>query len=357
MSKPTTSRRAVLAGLSGAVATLAGCTSTVESIGAPDGNSVAGSFPVVTEFARQVAGDAASVSGLVPLGQHGHGWQPAATVGRDVRAADAFVYVGEGFQPWADRLVNTLREEGSPVAAIAAREGVDLLPPPEHGAHDDHGEGDSHDDEHGNDEDDHETTHDGEHDSEPEHEGDDDEHDHGPVDPHYWLDPTRAAVSVGTVAEGLATFDPENRATYERNAESFRAELADLDRTIERRLADRSRNAVLVAGHDAFQYLGRRYGVEIHALSGISPDANPSPADVRRAQELVEREGITHVLAPAFESDRAARQLVADTDAEAVLPVTSFAGLRREWVDAGWGYREVMERVNLDSLATALGAA
>ncbi len=224
----------------------------------------------MTEFARRVAGDAASVSGLVPLGQHGHGWQPSATIGRDVRAADAFVYVGEGFQPWADRLVTTLREEGSATTTIAAREGVDLLPPPEDGH--DGGE-------------DPETIHDGEHEE----------------DGH----------------EGEGEHDGD--------------------------------------GHDAFQYLGQRYGVEIHALSGISPDANPSPADVRRAQELVGHEGITHVLAPAFESDRAARQLVEDTAAEAVLPVTSFAGLKREWVDNGWGYREVMERVNLDSLVTALG--
>lgn len=341
---PPTTRRAVLGGAAATVAALAGCATNLTT-GYAGSTAVEGSFPVVTEFARRVAGDVATVSDLVPLGQHGHGWQPAATVGRDVRRADVFVYVGEGFQPWADRLVQSLEEEGSSARTVAAREGVDLLPavePDEHGG--EHGDEESHE----------ESVHDDEHDGEPEPGAD--EHGHEGIDPHYWLDPTRAAQSVATVATGLGAVVPEQAAVFDANAAAYRDELAALDARFETRLAGRTRDSVLVAGHDAFGYLGRRYGFETHALSGISPDANPSPADVRTAQEIIQAEGIRHVLAPAFESDRAARQLVADTDAEAVLPVTSLGGLRREWVDDGWGYVDVMERVNLESLATALGA-
>jgi zinc transport system substrate-binding protein len=113
---------------------------------------------------------------------------------------------------------------------------------------------------------------------------------------------------------------------------------------------------VLVAGHNAFQYLGERYGFEVHALTGISPDDSPTPRDIERAQAVVEDEGVSHVLAPVFESDRAARRLAEETSVEGVLPITALAGRTEEWDEQGWRYEDVMREVNLATLREALGA-
>jgi len=111
-----------------------------------------------------------------------------------------------------------------------------------------------------------------------------------------------------------------------------------------------------VAGHNSFQYMGHRYGFEVHALTGLSPDESPSQQDIGEAQAVVDEHGIDHVLAPVFESDRAAELLVEDTDASEVLPITPLPGRTEAWADQGWGYVEVQENVNLPTLRTALGA-
>jgi zinc transport system substrate-binding protein len=348
------SRRRFLLGAGGAtLAGLAGClgAATPEESGdggeSTSGTTAEASFFVVSDFASAVAGDALSVGNLVPFGQHGHGWEPGPTIQRRVFDADAFLYVGEGFQPWADRIRRNLRGDGSDVTTVEAWAGVDLLAPD--------GE---HEDEHHDDEteshDDHESgADDAHHDEES---TADDDHDHGAVDPHFWLDPARAKQAVGNIEAGLVDVAPEEAETLAANADALRSDLDALDATYRERLSGRTRDTVLVAGHNSFRYLGERYDVHVEALTGLAPDAAPTPQDVRRAQEAIVEHDIEYVLAPVFESDRAARQLVEETDATGLLPLTPVPSLTPEWVDRGWGYLDVMEQVNLPSLARALGA-
>ena len=352
MPSPTR-RRFLAAATAGTLAAVSGCLGGSASTGgrqsaddeqSSDGHDVQSSFFVAGDLARHVAGKEATVSDLVPFGQHGHGWEPGPRIQRAVVDADAFVYVGEGFQPWADDIVANLASDAPDLPVVAVREGIDLLPAPGSDAHD---EEEHHDEEH-NDSHETETTHADEH-------GEDD-HDHGTADPHFWLDPQRAKQAAMNVRDAFTDFDPANGATYETNAESFAADLDALDAEFEETLADRDRDVVLVAGHNAFQYLAARYGFEVHALVGLAPDATPSPQAIREAQAVIDRHDIEHVLTPVFESDRAATQLVEETDATATLPVTPIPTLTPEWAEQGWGYLDVMREVNLDSLATALGA-
>ncbi|MFC6835859.1 metal ABC transporter substrate-binding protein [Halomarina ordinaria] len=359
---------------------LAGCLGSVDPAGGEEASAVEASFYVLGDFGGRVGGDALDVGTLVPFGQHGHGWQPSSDLQREVREAQVFLYMGEGFQPWADDVVRSLEEDDADVSVVAAREGVELLGGDGHDHEGDHGEEDegnhSHEeDEHGEDghqegnhsEDEHDHESEENH-SEDDHsedegghenetsDGGDGGHDHSGEDPHFWLDPTRAVVAVETIRDGFVAHFPDEEGTLRDNADAFAEELDALDAEFEEALSDRSAEAVLVAGHNAFQYLGERYDFEVYALTDLSPDDSPTTSDVRRAQEIIEREGIEYVLAPVFESDRAATQLVEETDATEVLPITALAGFREEWEEEGWGYLDVMREVNLKSLRTALGA-
>lgn len=330
-------RRRLLAGTAAATVSIAGCASRAgRQNSSSDGPEVTASFFVLGEFAAAVAGDAVSVDTLVPFGQHGHGWEPSAGIQRDVLASRAFVYVGDGFQPWADRVVDNARDDGSDLTTIEGRREVDLLSVPGSGGDADH--------------DDHTDRDDGDHDDHAEHD------DHSDRDPYFWLDPARAATAVSTVEAGLSEVFPQHADVFAENAAAYRRELAELDETFTAQLGAAERDTALVAGHNAFQYLAARYGFEVHGLTGISPDDSPTPKDVRRAQDIIDREGVTNVLAPAFESDRAARQLVEETDARGELPITAIPGVTEDWHENGWGYLEVMREVNLASLATGLGA-
>jgi len=321
-------RRRVLLGTASvaSVGWLAGCSGgTATDAGGESASTTAqASFFVFGDVATAVAGETATAGLLVPIGQHGHGWEPGPRVREDIRDSDLFVHGMEGFQPWVD----DIRSELDSVVTVDASTRVDLL---EAGHGHEEEEGDHHEDE-------------------------EDGHDHGAVDPHFWMDPLRVADAARTIRQGFVDVDPDNEATYAENAEAYRERLTDLHDRIESTVADASREVILVAGHNAFQYLGDRYGLETRSLTDLSPDDRPTPRDIGRAQEVIEAHDLSYICADPLESQQAADQLVAETDAEEVLPLTAMPGLTEAWEDNNWGYIDVMENVNLPTLERALEA-
>lgn len=337
-------RRSLLAS-AGAVAagSLAGCLGARGGGGSGgDAATAQASFFVFGDVAAAVAGDATSTDLLVPVGQHGHGWEPGPRVREAIRDADLLVHGMSGFQPWVDDIAADLAADDADVTTVDASADVDLLPASATHDHGDGHENEHHDGEGGTHDDHTETEH---------HEEGDDHDDHaGGTDPHFWMDPNRVADAAETVREALSAVDPDAADAHATNAESFVAELDSLDDRIAATVADGTRETILVAGHDSFQYLGDRYGVHVESLTGVGPDDQPTTRDVERARELVETHDLRYVCADPIESQRAADQIVAETDAEAVLPLTAMPGLTDEWADDDWGYLDVMREVNLPTL-------
>jgi zinc transport system substrate-binding protein len=383
MERPT--RRGFIAGAGTALGgALAGCAGSGGSSGGDDGLEAQASFFVFGDLAKAVAGETADAETLVPVGQHGHGWEPGPDLQATVFESDLFVYGMDEFQPWADDVVRNIRADGLEVEPVAVGDGVDLLEYGEyhhdeaahrdeidshhteegyHATDDHHTEGGHHAaDEHSHTEDGHQDTADEHHhvegDGAPEtehhHEQEQDaaDHDHGRLDPHFWLDPLRLVDALETVREAFVEADGANADAYRANAEAYREDLIDLHEDIATLIEEGSDATVLVAGHGAFGYLTARYGIRIESLTGLSPDATPTPRDVERAQQLIAEEGIDYVVADPLESQRAAEQLVADTDASEVLPLTAIPGRSEQWSENGWGYVEIMREVNLPTLET-----
>jgi manganese/zinc/iron transport system substrate-binding protein len=111
-------------------------------------------------------------------------------------------------------------------------------------------------------------------------------------DPHIWFDVSLWKDAAKTVAIGLTDADPNGKAEYEANLDTYLKELDETDTYIRSRadeLAEEQR--VLVTAHDAFQYFGKAYGFEVRGLQGISTDAEAGTADVSElANFIVERQ-------------------------------------------------------------------
>ncbi|MFP4632817.1 MAG: metal ABC transporter substrate-binding protein, partial [Halobacteriales archaeon] len=310
-----------------------------------------------------------------PLGQHGHGWEPSPDVQRSVDSADVLVYVTRGFQPWVDDILENVDSDNPDLHVVEAAEAIDLLGTDDHGdttenedySNSTEGEDQSHDGEDDDQQQEGNESHQDDHDEDDDHDdvndvGDGDEENDGDGhenhgedgDPHFWLDPVRARRAVDNLASGLAEADDTEG--YQDNAALYKSRLDELHEEFETTLESRSKDVVFVAGHDAFQYLGNRYDFDVVTLSGLSPDERPTARDVERAHDVIDTEGIRHVLTPVFESDTAARTIVEDTSAEETLPVTALPTFKDEWLERDWGYLEVQRNVNLDTLEKALEA-
>jgi zinc transport system substrate-binding protein len=117
------------------------------------------------------------------------------------------------------------------------------------------------------------------------------------------------------------------------------------------------RDVVFLAAHNAFEYVGQRYGATIQPLvTNLAADGDVRPADRRRAEDTITENDIRYIGAAVFEPRRPARQLRDGTGVEAYYPVTPYAGTTQEWVDRGWGYFEIARNINMNTFEIVLGA-
>ena len=107
----------------------------------------------------------------------------------------------------------------------------------------------------------------------------------GQADPHIWLDPRRALGQVEAIRDGLVAADPACRARYTANADALRRSLLDLDRELATQLAP-YRGGVVVSPHSFLGSFADRYGLRAEGLVA-TPEASPSPGDLRRVLALL----------------------------------------------------------------------
>jgi len=130
-------------------------------------------------------------------------------------------------------------------------------------------------------------------------------------DPHVWLDPTRLAKITEAVATELSRADAAHAAAYHANATRLVARLHALDREYRDGLADCERTQ-FVTSHAAFGYLAQRFGLQMIAISGLSPEAEPSPKRLSELEALVRQDGITTIFSEVLVSPALADTLARD---------------------------------------------
>lgn len=254
-------------------------------------------IPVTGSLVQQVMGDLGEVRVLIGEGSDPHHFQLRPSDARALQSADLLVWIGPELTPWLERTTTNLGE-GTALSLLHVP-GTHLQ---EFGAdHGDHGHGhdDSHEhaDEHGHEHEDH-AGHEHEDASEGQghdhdHAGDAHEahgHDHDGIDPHAWLDPANAQLWLASIAEALATRDPDNAETYAANAETAIKEIDTLEQEITRRLEpvhDRS----FVVFHDAYGYFTNHFGLQPGIAVSLGDASSPSAARLNEVSARITESG------------------------------------------------------------------
>jgi len=109
-----------------------------------------------------------------------------------------------------------------------------------------------------------------------------DEDNHGPTDPHIWLDPENAIAMTHAIAAALARVDPPDAARYRRNEAATVAMLTALERELAAKLKPVRAKPYLVF-HDAYHYFEARFGLAPAGAVTVSPER---PVGARRVAEL-----------------------------------------------------------------------
>ena len=134
----------------------------------------------------------------------------------------------------------------------------------------------------------------------------------GLYDPHVWMDPSAWSRAIEVVREKLTEFDPSGAETYQTNADDYAAELAALDAYAERVLTSvPEEQRVLVTAHDAFNYFGRRFGYEVVGIQGISTESEAGVQDIEKLVDLLVDRNIGAVFVESTVSERNIKALIA----------------------------------------------
>lgn len=292
-----------------AVLLLGGCAVPA---GAPEADGrvkvVATLFPQY-DFARQIAGEHADVTLLLPPGVESHSYEPTPADIIRINDADLFLYTGEYMEPWAEKILAGVTGD---VQAVDLSAHMTL-----------------------------------------EKDVDGDGHEHGGYDPHIWTDPQNAKVMVDDIAAALCAVDPENAGEYRTSAAEYKEQLNVLDQAFAEVVETGKRREIVFGGRFALHYFAERYGLTcISAFDSCSSETEPSAKAVAEIIRAIETDGIPVVYYEELTDPKVARSIAEQTGAKPLL-LHSCHNVSTEELQNGATYLSLMGQ-NVENLREGL---
>lgn len=271
------------------------------------------------DFARQIAGDRATVVMLLPPGAEAHTFDPRPGDIRTLNQADLFIYTGKVMEPWAKRIVDSL--DNKKLQVVDASKGIALYKTEDEGDHDHHG---GHEEEY---------------------------------DPHIWLDPTNAMKMVDTIADALCEKDPANAEAYRANAAKYDAEIKRLDDGLAEALKEAGKsgsNTLAFGGPFAYFYFLDHYRLNyVTAYDSCSTEGEPGVRRIADVIRAVKEKGLHFILYDPLENSKVARSIADETGAK-LLPFSTMHNVTKEEFESGITYRDLLVG-DIRTVMTALG--
>lgn len=222
---------------------------------------------MVNDIVREVAGELAHTRNIIGEGVDPHLYKPTRGDVAALLSADVVFYSGlmlEG--KMADTLIKVGRR-GKPVYAVTELlDEKDLLEPPEFAGH---------------------------------------------FDPHVWMDVQAWSRAVEAVARALGEFDPPSADIYRDRARQYRQRLSKLDAYVRRVIGSiPEAQRILITAHDAFNYFGRAYNIEVLGIQGISTESEAGIQDINRLVDYIVQRDVRAVFVETSVADRNVRALI-----------------------------------------------
>ncbi len=290
------------------------------------------------DFARQIAGDNAEITLLLPPGADSHSFEPTPADIIAINNADIFIYTGKYMEPWADKIIKSIDSDSINILDVSA--GITLVKEEDEHEHNEDEEEHEHDDEHEEDEE--------------EHEHDEDDHGHShEYDPHIWTSPVMARKMTDNIAASLCYVDPDNASFYKSNAENYKTRLDELDAEFREIVSSGLRNKLYFGGKFALYYFAAEYGLEYKsAYDNCSSETEPSAQDIAQIINEIKENNVPVIYYEELTDPKVSRSISEDTGAEMLL-FHSCHNVSKEDFEKGVTYLELMTQ-NTENLRKGL---
>ncbi|QHE94047.1 metal ABC transporter substrate-binding protein [Pandoraea fibrosis] len=227
---------------------------------------VGASFSILSDIVKVVGGDRVDVTTLVGPDQDTHVYEPTPADVAKISGTKLFFVNGLGFEGWLPRLMKSSHYPGTLVTVTKGLKPRTMV-------------------------DDGKTV----------------------TDPHMFQDPERVKAMVANIAAALSQADPAGSAYYADRAKNYQAALDDLITWANKQLAPvPPARRVVLTSHDAFGYLGQRFGIRFLAPEGVSTESEASAKDVANLIRVIRRTGIKAVFMENISNPRLVQRIAKD---------------------------------------------
>lgn len=220
---------------------------------------------MIADMVEEIAGDLANVRSIVPIGGDPHTYDPTPSAALMASKADIVFVNGLTFEGWLEELV---RNSGTKARIVTVTKGIDPIASETY---------------------------------------------QNATDPHAWMSARLGLRYILNIKNTLVEFAPAEAFLIETNYKAYKRKLEALDRYIEEQInsipADRR---ILITSHDAFQYYGRRYGIQLESILGVSTDADAQTSDIRRLNEVIRNSSVPAVFIESTINPKQLEQIAKD---------------------------------------------
>ena len=217
------------------------------------------------DMAEAIVGDRMEVKSIVPIGSDPHLHEGTPRDARLVTEADLILINGLTFEGWLDELVEN---SGTKAKSILITQGISPIESLIY---------------------------------------------EGATDPHAWMDASYGLTYIKNIYEAVIALDPEKEDEYTFNYKAYKKELEDLDQYIKSEISKiPAEQRVLITSHDAFQYYGRRYGLQLESIVGISTEAEAQTSDIIRLGKVIKETGVPALFMESTINPKLLEQLAKD---------------------------------------------
>ena len=260
------------------------------------------------DIAHHIAGDSVELVMILPFGVDPHSFEPTPKLMAKISNSKLVVYSGAGLEPWTDGFDFKGR-----VIDMSHHVKLRKLDPHHH----------HHDKNH--------------HSSE--------------FDPHYWLDISNMILATNLITDELIKISPQNKELYLKNRDSYIKTLNKLDDDYKKTLSSCHGDTIIV-NHNAFSYMANNYNFHVEALSGLSPEAQPSAKKMIELIEHVKEHNISTVFFESFVSDKAIKSIAGEAKVS-VDVLQPLGNITADEAKQKLSFEDIM-RENLQKISKAL---
>jgi zinc transport system substrate-binding protein len=266
---------------------------------------VSASFYPMYYFASEIGRDKVEVLNVTPAGSEPHDYEPTPKDIANIEKGKLLILNGGGLEPWGDAIKDNLKNS----RVVIVTSGEDLIS------------------------------------------RNVDEEGKTIKDPHVWLDPLLAKKEVEKILTGFVSADPNNKDFYQNNANDLLAKLDTLDGEYRQGLAS-CQKAEIFTSHAAFGYLAAQYHLNQVAISGISPDEEPSAQKLSEIANLAKEQNIKYIFFESLVSPKLSETIANEVGAKTLI-LDPIEGIANSEISKGETYFTKME-ANLANLRIAL---